>query len=204
MRFENERRAFGVFREGIEKNEQLRGEYLAAAGVAISRYNTSIYENRFVVGGVIERLTVAALRASGVSARTIGAEQVGVDIALHNGGSLSVKAQLTAKRTNYRLINTMGASSTLWTSATLFVAAREGIGYGDPNLLGDEVVHRKDVVTLPWKPLSRMWRENPEYLIRMDIPTKPSGPTSESRIASETITAELVRELDLRLLRDCL
>lgn len=59
MPFENERGAFAAFRGGLEQNAQLRGEYLAATRAAVGRYNTSIYENRFVVGGVIERLTAA-------------------------------------------------------------------------------------------------------------------------------------------------
>ena len=204
MPFESERRAFAVFRAGLEKNAQLRDEYLAATRAAVGRYNTSVYENRFVVGGVIERLTAAALRAAGVSARMVGAETTGVDIALAGGGSLSVKAQLAAARGEYRLINTMGDSPAMWTSATLFIAAGAGIGYGDPDLLGGAIVRRKDVVVLPWRPLNQMWRENPDCFIRLDIPTKPSGPASESRIASETIAAELVRELNLPLLRECL
>lgn len=204
MPFENERGAFAAFRGGMEKNAQLRDEYLAATRAAVGRYNTSIYENRFVVGGVIERLTAAALRAAGVSARIVGAETVGVDISLAGCGALSVKAQLTANRSGYRLINTMGESTTAWTDATIFIAAGEGIGYGDPDLIGGAVVRRKDVVVLPWKPLSQMWRQNPGYFIRMDIPTKPSAPAGESRIASETIASELVRELNLPLLRGCL
>lgn len=185
----------------MKPESQLRSEYEKALAAVVEQYNTAIYENRYIVGGIVERLTVAAFRAAGVGAQLVGSQNRGADAQLPGGRSISVKAQFTQARTEVRMINTMGNSTTAWTEATIFVMSNVGVGYADPDLLNDAVVAKKDVVVLPWKALRNLWSTKPQYLAPITIPPKPDSIVAgKSKMPSRSLALELVTDLQLSLL----
>ena len=203
MPYNRERRAFGVLRDALMGNELLREEYEQAVEAVVTQYNTAIYENRFVVGGAIERITVAAMRAAGIAAQLVGSETTGADVLLPGGTSISVKSQFTESRSEVRLINTMGESTSQWSEATLFVIAGRGVGYADPDLLPDATVRRRDVLVLPWRRLRDLWEQRPDYMCRVTVPVKPDVIlTGQSQLASRLIAREVLEEHQLEILLD--
>ena len=202
MPYNRERRAFGVLRNALTTNEILREEYQQAVTAVITQYNTAIYENRFVAGGAVERITVAAMRVAGIAAQLVGSETKGADVLLPGGTSISVKSQFTKQRSEFRLINTMGESDAVWSEGTIFVVATRGVGYADPDLVPpDATVQRKDALVLPWRHLRNLWEQRPEYLSQMPIPVKPDSIlTGQSKSASRLIAREVLEDMDLPLL----
>ena len=67
-----------------------RHEYELAINTLLSRYNTTIYENRFVVGGAVEVFTCALLRSVEIECSLYGDQGRNGDILLPNGRKLSV------------------------------------------------------------------------------------------------------------------
>ena len=65
-RYTAERRAFDWLRDTCP--EAARRDYEQAIRTLVERYNTTIYENRFVVGGAVEVFTWALLRSAGIAA----------------------------------------------------------------------------------------------------------------------------------------
>lgn len=106
---------------------------------AISRvywtYDTRLRENRSTVGGVVEYIVGAALRACGIPVRHRGIIDSDIDLRLEDGrGGYSLKAIFKGSGT--RLVNTMGAraSRERWAFATLFLVSGIGVIYADPQL----------------------------------------------------------------------
>ena len=103
-------------------SNKTRQEYEIGIRTLIERYNTTIRENRFVVGGVVEIFTMALLCSTGIEVSAYGAESVAGDLILPDLKMFSVKSSFTSSG-SIRLVNTMGDSATNWTTATLFVLA---------------------------------------------------------------------------------
>jgi hypothetical protein len=187
-RFAAERAAFRKLKRAVEKDPDLRGDIELAIGQLHERFATSIRENRFIVGGVLEVVLVAALRAAGVKAEDVGTSEQRIDIKIPDGG-FSVKGHF--KRTgDIRLINVLGESSaTEWDTATLFVLHGIGIGYADPDLIG-ETKRTSDAVVLRYAALRDFLRQNPEYLIVCDIP-----PARRDVAGSELVSRSIAREI---------
>lgn len=79
-RFREERQAFQQLRETLRGAPELREEVEIALREVLRSFPTTIRENRFVVGGVIEVILVAAFRASGIPAADVGPRADRVDI----------------------------------------------------------------------------------------------------------------------------
>ena len=122
-------------------SNKTRQEYEIGIRTLIERYNTTIRENRFVVGGVVEIFTMALLRSTGIEVSAYGAESVAGDLILPDLKMFSVKSSFTSSG-SIRLVNTMGDSATNWTTATLFVLANVGIVYGDPLMVVEGDLNR--------------------------------------------------------------
>ena len=60
----------------------------------VQRYNTAIYENRFLAGGVVEVFTLALMRSTGIEIEPCGDVGVGGDLSLPTGEMFSVKGFL--------------------------------------------------------------------------------------------------------------
>ncbi|MCX7993390.1 MAG: hypothetical protein N2651_06945, partial [Fimbriimonadales bacterium] len=169
--FAVERAAFTQFKQECEKDTVLKNDIETALTELLGRFSTAIYENRFVVGGALEVIMVAALRAAGVEAVDIGAREERLDIRIPDGG-FSVKGHFRGSG-DIRLINVLGDSSQAkWEEATLFVLHGVGIGYADPNLLASRNVVRRvgDAIVAHYTTLKAFFAQNSHWLIECAVP----------------------------------
>ncbi len=82
MQYIHERRVFQRLRE--HSSDTARKEFERASTELILSYNTTIPENRFIVGGAMEVFVCALLRSVGIHAILYGEESHGGDILLPN------------------------------------------------------------------------------------------------------------------------
>ena len=193
MTFNNEREIFSDFKSGLQDNLVVLEEFLAACRAVNLRFDTSIYENRFIVGGVVEQLLGASMRAVGCDIDNVAKTSRGVDLASSTlDAGFSVKAQFK-KGAEIRLVNTMGRSgaSAVWAHATIFVIVGIGIGYADPGLILNGLVPRNDVLTLKSSSLAELWAAHSQYLIQCDVPAKPKK-SNQSRVASDVVAQDIM------------
>jgi hypothetical protein len=193
MSFESERQLFFDFKSGLERNSVVLEEFLGACEQVNLRFDTGIYENRFIVGGVVEQLLGASMRAVGCNIDNVAKTRRGVDLLSPALGlGLSVKAQFK-KGPEIRLVNTMGGSGAdvVWAHATIFVVVGVGIGYADPDLVSNGLIARSDVLTLKIDSLKKLWSTYPKYLIDCDVPSKPAK-SSQSRVASDVVAQDIM------------
>jgi hypothetical protein len=193
--FELERKLFQEFRIGLALNPLVLDEFLSACRVVNQRFNTAIYENRFIVGGVVEQLLGASMRAVGLQIENVAKTSRGVDLFSPSMGvGLSVKAQFK-KASEFRLVNTMGGSglSARWDHATLFVVVGVGVGYADPGQIASGLLPRSDVLVLRMEALKEFWSSQPEFLIECEVPSKPDD-LGTSRVASDVVAQDIMIE----------
>lgn len=189
--YEQERTVFRLFKTELERNEVLRSEVESAIEVLLSEYNTTIHENRFVVGGVLERIIGAAMRAAGIDATNVGKVNPRIDISVPGAEGFSVKGGFTGAGP-IRLINVLGGGvGGGWREATIFVLTGIGIGYADPELLPEATVSSGDAVLLKRRNLTEFLARQPEYLLRCEIAQK-SADLEHTRMASEAVAHELL------------
>ena len=190
--YETHREIYGHLRDGLNNSPDVLDELLRALGLLISEYDTSIRENRFISGGATERILAATMRCVGIAnARARGLDLNDEDIVV-DGHQISVKASFTGGRQAIRLINTLGDSSAVWRTATIFVLANRGIGYADPDLLPGIARSSRDAVILPRRPLDELHDAQPQWLLRCDVPAK-SQDSSQRRAASEAVATEILQ-----------
>lgn len=187
--FAAERQFFLDFGARLTAAPELQAEVIGAIADILARYNTTIPENRFIVGGVIEQIVGSAARAAGLQVKNVAKTQHGHDLVLGPGAGLSVKAHLAPTGGSVTLINTRGVSEdAVWRTATLFVVRTVGIGYADPSLLPVKAVRTSDSINLPlaallalWNPVPKLFVDLPDspqqWLVPMPIPTKPEVTT---------------------------
>lgn len=189
--FETERLAFRRLREGMP--DDACAEFVAAIREVVLQYNTSVEENRFTVGGVVEHLVCALLRATDIDVDY--ADERGYDLLLSCGSGLSVKSQFTERRQPIGLLNTRNqVQDPRWEYATLFVLRGTGIVYGDPLIQGvDEFVKRQsDQLQLRPGGLTLLSSE-PSRVISLPIPTKPpKSEEAKSLKFSRTLAREVL------------
>lgn len=185
-----EREAFAQLKRVMEEDAQLRQEVETVIAQLLERFDTSIRENRFIVGGVVEVIICAALRASGIPAEDVGISDQRIDIRIPNGG-FSVKGHF--RTGDIRLINVLGDSeSASWDTATIFVLHGVGIGYADPELIGSEGIRReKDAVVLKYSALRCFLQYNQEYLIKCQVPMARKNATG-SELASRQVASQIL------------
>jgi len=191
--FKEERQLFSAYKSGVEGNPVVLNEFLAACNAVNLRFDTAIYENRFIVGGVVEQLVGASMRAVGCEVDNVAKTSRGVDLSSSSlDVGFSVKAQFK-KGGEIRLVNTMGGSgaTATWTHATIFVIVGVGIGYADPDLILSGLVPRSDVLTLKLSALAELWATQTQYLIQCDVPAKPAK-SSHSRVASDVVAQDIM------------
>ena len=183
-------------------SNEAKTEYERGVSNLIQRYNTAIYENRFIAGGVVEIFTLALMRSVGIEIEAHGARGVGGDLRLHSGEMFSIKGCFT-KTSNVILVNTRDDSYTPWTTATLFVVSNYGIIYGDPTMVGtDDLVRVQDNLQIKRKAFVG-FANDPTNLIPMRIPLKPpADKEGTNRKASDDVAIQLMNELELKTLSD--
>lgn len=191
-RFAPARLAFESLRAGLDGDAELRNDVGQCLNLLLTRYNTQIYENRFIVGGVVERIIGAAYVALGKSNKATGVHVTRTDICVGDI-SLSVKGSFRPRPTTMRLVNVMGDSiNANWDEPTIFVFSEIGIGYADPELLPNATKRAQDAILLPVRPLFDLWRASPEFLFPMSIPFSRNEKEG-SDIASRIVADEILR-----------
>jgi len=198
--FREERAAFAQFRSALASNVNLREEVGLALRALLTEYDTTIRENRFTVGGAVEHIIGAAMRAAEIDVVNRGKTSMGSDLALRSGRGISVKASFTDPPGDIRLVNTLGdATGRRWTSATILVLAVVGVGYVDPELLPGAARAHGDAIILPRLNYMAFLEQHPEWVAVVDIPVKPRAGTT--KVASYAVAEEILSRDDFNLLR---
>ncbi|MGC6484699.1 MAG: hypothetical protein ACON4P_03420 [Candidatus Puniceispirillales bacterium] len=178
-------------------------EYVTALDILLRRYNTTIYENRFVVGGALELFTLFLLQNAGIAAQAYGDETAEGDLILPRNKMLSIKGVFTSGRHTARLINTMGDAEPEWKTATLFVLADVGIVYGDPSMIdpAKHLTKTRDALVLNASGLETIMSRE-KNIFSMPIPRKPdTRMTRQSLKASEAVARQIIIEARLKTLQ---
>lgn len=179
-------------------------EFEKALEFLVERYNTTIYENRFLVGGVVEILTLALLRSVGIACEACGHLAQRGDIKLSNCDRLiSIKAKLTGVG-DTQLINKQGAGDRKWDTATLFVVSGTGIVFGAPDqVLPKHVVGGSgDAISITKLGL-RLLTEDSEKVLSVSIPYKPStDAATNSLVASASVANRILEQTEAAMLRE--
>ena len=193
MAYNAERSAFKRLKEHCPP--EALAEYQLAVATVLKDYNTTLYENRFIVGGAVEVFTCALLRASGLNAALYADEEKAGDLLLPQGKRLSVKGSFTGGAAEVKLINQLGEGARRWDTATLFIVSEVGIVYGDPDLVAPEHIKQvADGLALRRQGHAALI-QNKRYVIPLDLPRKPSAQTTAfSRKASATIAKQVMHE----------
>ena len=185
-----ERRAFDRLKNGCSL--EAKDEYEKAIQILVERYNTTIYENRFTVGGAVEVFTYALLRSVGIDCTLYGDQAKSGDILLPNDKKLSVKATFTGGAKDVRLLNKQGGGERLWDTATLFIISNVGIVYGTPEMVNhNDIKDVNDAVILKRKGLLFLMSDE-SNIFEMNISQKP--PTEMTGFSHKASTA-LARQI---------
>ena len=193
MLYQNQgaRRIWTRFKSGLENSPSLLDELLGAVSNLIGDYNSSIRENRFIVGGATERILATAMRATGIrNVQSRGLAQDEEDLVV-DGVGISVKSSFTGRREQIRLVNTLGDSGTQWSAPTIFIIAERGIGYADPGLLPNAAKTTSDAIVLPRRLLDHFHNGNPNYFLDCAVPRKPTN-RNQSKVLSVTVANEIM------------
>ena len=196
--YKYEREVFDKLRRNC--SEECRREYEQAVETLVFRYNTSVYENRFVVGGALEVFTLGLLRTAGVRCELVSEQATGGDILLDNDAMFSVKSSLVGI-SDIRLINQMGKGERHWSTATLFVVSQVGIVFGTPEMIpASEIKAAGDALVLKKKGLNSLISNN-KNVIPLNIPIKPSSKLiSSSMKASSAVARQILYDTNSQTL----
>lgn len=195
-----ERKWFSIFREKMMQSPHICQEMEGAIEEVFQCYDTAIRENRFVVGGVIEYIVGAAMRACGVPVHHRGAVAHDADLMFDDvERGYSIKSLL--KSTSTRLVNVLGERPSLdrWRIGTIFLLSGTGIVYADRLLpwwqrnLERCVQVRSDALELRKQYIEEFADEHPEWVIPCRLPTTETQPrTRPARTASGDLAAQIL------------
>ena len=164
MTFGGAREFARAFLGALGKDETIQREIVAAIEETLARYDTGPWENRFVVGGVVEQVVGSAARALGLPVNNAGARRQRYDLEIRPGYGVSVKAQFGpySRSSRIRLTNSQGGAGE-WATGTLFVHTGLGIGYADRGLAPEATLVSGDGKSLDVAliPLLHLWGVEP-------------------------------------------
>jgi hypothetical protein len=199
--FEVEREFYADYKQGIEGSPRLFAEVIGAIDAVLTRYNTTVWENRFIVGGVVEQIIGASARSLGFAVENAGKQNQGYDLELvaTSETGISIKGVFASMGGRHNLVNARSERLSVpldrWTTATMFVMSDVGIGYTDPEY-GRAFLHStSDALQISGAELQSWWRANPRWLVAAEIPRKPEGPAV--RVASDAVSMDLFADFPL-------
>ena len=200
--YSQERRAFERLKSDCSPECKL--EFEASVGTLVERYNTTIYENRFIVGGAVEIFTYALLRSVGIACTLYADQSKGGDILMPNEKKLSVKSSFTGI-SNVKLLNQMGPGTRNWDTAALFVISGVGIVYGDPDSVDQDAVKSTgDGLELRKAAMVSLVADS-ENVFGMSIASKPpTEQTGFSQKASTAVALQILQETCSLSLQDAI
>jgi len=197
--YDLERDRFSQFRNEIARQPDVKTAMEQAIQEIFGRYDTRVRENRFVVGGVIEHIVGAAIRACHVPVRHRGLTTIDVDLVFEDvQGGYSVKSIFRATAT--RLVNVLSGEAPTrdrWRAATLFLVGG-GIVYADPDLQWwrvnmDRCIRpRTDALEVRRDCVEEFAQRNPQWAIACNFPAGRGGSVGRS-IASADVAAQILR-----------
>ena len=197
-RYRVERRAFDRLKADCPRSA--RKEYELAIHTLLERYNTTIFENRFIAGGAVEVFTYALLRAVGIDCTLYGDQAHAGDILLPNDRKLSVKGSFRGVA-DIRLLNQMGAGDREWNTATLFVVSGVGIVFGAPDMADGSHLKAAGDAKLLKKAGLQALIDDPANVIAMEIaPKPPTEMTGFSHKASTAVARQILFEMGSKAL----
>lgn len=198
MPYKRERQFFTDYRRSLNKRPDLASDIVESISTVLAAYNSSVWENRFIVGGVVEQIIGSSARAMGLQVANAGKQNQGYDlkVGIRRPVGISVKGQFNSKGSgNINLVNVRKKQGKLsqdeavqrWSSATMFVIAGIGIGYADNEQVPHLVQSTSDAVQIKVTGLRKWWEEkqNQCWLIELPVPLKPKAPAV--RVASDTV-----------------
>ena len=197
-RFRSEKRVFDRLRSDCQP--VARQEYERSVRTLVERYNTTVYENRFVVGGAVEVFTHALLRSVGIDCSLYGDQAHGGDIMLPGDRKLSVKSSFRGVA-DIRLLNQMGEGDRTWNTATLFVISEVGMVFGAPDMVdADHVKAVGDAKVLKRAGLQSLI-DISANVISMEIARKPpTEMTGFSHKASTAVARHILSDIGSQIL----
>ena len=197
--YKQEQRVFHRLKKDC--TEDAKQQYVNAVSEVLGHYNTTIYENRFVVGGAVEVFTYALLRTVGIDCKLYGDQATSGDILLPNGRILSVKGTFTGGASNIKLVNKLGGGHRSWKAATLFIVSDVGIVFGAPDMVASEHVRDvRDGTELAKAGLQALINDSANVLEMRIARKPPTEVTGFSRKASTTVALKVLSDLNLDLL----
>jgi hypothetical protein len=197
MKYTSAQNLFKYYAKKFKEDVLLQEEFLDAINKILNLYDTKIYENRFIVGGVIEFIVLATFRALEFDASHVGKISQRFDLKIKYKNEdifYSVKSIFT-KSSEIRLINVLGKSSqTHWEEPTIFLLPKLGIGYCDNTLIDKKFIIRKeDVIVINKKTLENFLKNNSEFLISLNLPYKNEIKPETAHLASEDVAVSLLK-----------
>ena len=118
---------------------------------------------------------------------------------LSSGGELSVASKFTGRKEHFLVLNRVGSSRTKWSDAVIFVIAKKGLVYGDPDMTSNEHIdYDKDAVKLKYAAISEYLEDKNNFIEVPGIPVKPQLKSGDySKRASNLIARDILQSHEL-------
>ncbi len=196
-KFEKARIVFKEIKKKIE-NEKFRpivSEFKKAIQKLIVEYNTADWENRFIVGGVLEILFTALLNSLNFECKLLKEQRYDIQI---DGVKFSLKSNFVGSG-DIRLINVLGNGKVSWEEPTLFFISEKGIYYADPEM---KLVTKqiRDALTIGTKEIEKI---SSEWKITILIPRKLKN-SKVIKTASYDVAKFILEEIGSQYLKNYL
>ena len=196
--------AYQTFKQLMERaNADVISEYEACVDIVINRYNTTILENRFIVGGVVEVLTALLIASADAEVNLAGEGRPGIDIVLRDGSGMSCKGTFTEKVSEIALINKRGSGSRTWEEPTLIIRSGSGIAFIAPDMIDVEqwIQDKNDQIVLHKNVIEAICQDE-RFLFPIAIPYKPKTGIRRSVGASRMMAHAILKEANAGNLLD--
>jgi len=196
--YKDSQKLFKSYAKKFAEDVLLQQEFLDAINKILNLYDTKIYENRFIVGGVIEFIVLASFKALNYDAIHVGKITDRFDLKIDYETKeifYSVKSVFT-KSSDLRVINVLGKSSqTKWEAPTICLLPKLGIGYCDKTLIDEKsIVRKEDAILINRKELEQFFEKHPKFLISLNLPYKNEIKSESARLASEDVVIRLLKD----------
>ncbi|MEO0195421.1 MAG: hypothetical protein ABIL67_00015 [candidate division WOR-3 bacterium] len=188
VKFKGARKVFKKIRRDLIDDKYLENirEFQTALQKLVSEYDTTNWENRFVVGGALEVLFCALLNSIGYRCKWLKEARYDIEI---NGIKFSMKSNFTGT----------GDIIVDWEEPTLFFISDVGICYADPEM-GLETRHTHDARVINVRQIKELIERNGSWLIPIVIPKKPKN-SLRIKTASYDVAKSILEEINSKYLR---
>jgi hypothetical protein len=195
--FKKSRVLFKEIKEKIEAEKYKPNvlEFEKAIQKLVEEYNTANWENRFVVGGVLEILFCTLLKSLSFQCKWLKEARYDIEV---NEIKFSLKSNFIGSG-DIRLINILGEERAMWREPTLFFISGVGICYADPQM-NLETKHTSDALVISMKELKKLFENYKEWVIPLSIPRKSKN-FKEIKTASYDVAKSILEEINSQYLK---